>query len=176
VISEVDFNQKMARFGAGSEALVRSLRQTFPQANQLDLAAIANALTWRQNGITQATKQAANEALVFNYWFVQPSPLLEGRIGVPHGTDVDHFFDNVSVSPGLTGFSSTNYHIADQASSALLAFAAVGNPSVPGLQWNRFDAEHVPTMVFDAHTRMVDDPAGEARRIAAAVPGFNPFG
>jgi para-nitrobenzyl esterase len=169
-ISDADFSKQLARFGTNGEALVHSLQQMFPQATRPDLAAIANALTWRQNAVAQATKQAANEAPVFNYWFVQPSPLLEGRIGVPHGTDVDHFFDNVSVSPGLTGFSPTNYRIADEASSALLAFAATGSPSVPGLAWTHFEAEHAPTMVFDAHTRMVDDPAGEARRIAAAVP------
>ena len=44
-------------------------------------------------------------------------------------------------------------------------FARTGNPSQPGLAWLPSDPENNPTMVFDNHCRMANDPEGEARKL-----------
>jgi para-nitrobenzyl esterase len=52
--------------------------------------------------------------------------------------------------------------------SSWAAFAATGNPSIPGLKWASTDPETNKTMVWDNECRMVDDPDGEARKIISA--------
>jgi para-nitrobenzyl esterase len=44
-------------------------------------------------------------------------------------------------------------------------FARTGNPSQPGLAWTPFTPDRCPTMVFDAASRIVNDPEAEARKI-----------
>jgi para-nitrobenzyl esterase len=45
------------------------------------------------------------------------------------------------------------------------AFAATGNPSIPGLNWSPTNPGTNNTMNWDNECRMVNDPEGEARKI-----------
>lgn len=176
-MSDADLNAQLTkRFGDKTPAVIASLRTAFPNATAADLSAAAGGQTWRQSAVTQATKQhVAGKASVFHYFYLMPSPLLDGGVGVPHGTDVDMFFDNVEHQPGLTGRTPAAFDLADRMSGALVAFADCGRPAYGNVTWTAFDPERVNTMMFDARTRMVDDPAGEARRIIASVQ-TGPFG
>jgi para-nitrobenzyl esterase len=49
--------------------------------------------------------------------------------------------------------------------SSWAAFAATGNPNIPGLNWAATDPETNKTMIWDNECRMADDPDGEARKI-----------
>jgi para-nitrobenzyl esterase len=49
--------------------------------------------------------------------------------------------------------------------SSWAAFAATGNPSLPGLKWLPTDPQSNRSMIWDDDCRMVDDPEGEARKI-----------
>jgi para-nitrobenzyl esterase len=49
--------------------------------------------------------------------------------------------------------------------SSWAKFAATGNPSIPGLDWQATDPRTQRTMVWNNQCRMVDDPEGEARKI-----------
>ena len=54
---------------------------------------------------------------------------------------------------------------------ALLAFARSGNPDYPGLPaWKPYTLPRRQTMVFDAESRLQDDPRGAERRLFAKVP------
>ena len=48
------------------------------------------------------------------------------------------------------------------------AFAATGDPSIPGLRWDPTNSETNGTMIWDNQCRMADDPDGEARKIILA--------
>ena len=49
--------------------------------------------------------------------------------------------------------------------SSWAAFAATGNPSIPGLNWAPTDPDTNRTMIWDNECRMADDPEAEARKI-----------
>ncbi|HMO67377.1 MAG TPA: carboxylesterase family protein [Novosphingobium sp.] len=181
-----DFNRAVAwadldaalrpRFSDQTDRLIGSMLSLVPDAAPGDLLAMASALTWRQWAVNQAAAHSASGASVHCYYYTHPSPLFGGVIGAPHGSDIAPFFDNVEQAPGLTGLRPAAYRLADLMSGALVAFAESGSPERKELRWPRFDPARVSTMVFDARPRMVDDPAGEARRIVAGIPAVAPFG
>lgn len=49
--------------------------------------------------------------------------------------------------------------------SSWAAFAATGNPDIPGLKWDPTDPDSNKTMVWDNEIRMENDPLAEARKI-----------
>ena len=60
-------------------------------------------------------------------------------------------------------------------SEAFIAMAKTGNPNHPALPaWTPYDLTRRATMVFDADTRLVDDPRGAERRLFAKVPYIQP--
>ena len=65
----------------------------------------------------------------------------------------------------LTGNTPEVHGISGTMNEALLAFAATGNPSRANREWRPYDPASVPTMVFDKHSAMALDPAGDVRRL-----------
>jgi para-nitrobenzyl esterase len=60
-------------------------------------------------------------------------------------------------------------------SGMFVAFARTGDPNMKGLPaWPAFDLERRPTMIFDRHTRVDDDPRGRERRMFGQVPYVQP--
>ncbi|MND05269.1 hypothetical protein D3C83_259490 [compost metagenome] len=56
-------------------------------------------------------------------------------------------------------------------SDAFIALARSGDPNHAGLpQWRPYELEKRSTMVFDAESKLVDDPRGAERRLFAQVP------
>jgi para-nitrobenzyl esterase len=119
----------------------------------------------RNLAVDQATKKyALGAAPVYSYWYTLPTPILDGRIGCPHGMDLPAAFDNTARCDQFTGNTPEAQHAAKLLSRAIVNFATNGNPSQPGLAWPAFDTEHLATMVFDAHARVENDPIGKVRR------------
>ena len=55
--------------------------------------------------------------------------------------------------------------------SAWVAFARTGNPNNPQIpQWPAYDALTKPTMIFDADTRVVEDPKKDLRGFWSEEP------
>jgi para-nitrobenzyl esterase len=55
--------------------------------------------------------------------------------------------------------------LAKKMASAWAAFAATGNPSLPGLSWAATDPVSNQTTIWNNECRMADDPDGEARKL-----------
>ena len=146
--------------------IIAALRVAYPQLPATELAAILGAVGMRNLAVEQAIKKhALGAAPVYSYWYTLATPVLDGRIGCPHGMDLPAAFDNTARCDQFTGNTPEAQHAAKMLSRAIVNFATNGNPSQPGLQWPAFDSEHLATMVFDARCRLEYDPIGNVRRL-----------
>jgi para-nitrobenzyl esterase len=145
--------------------IIAALRAAYPGLPPTELAAILGAVGMRNMAVAQATKkQALGAASVYSYWYTLATPVLDGRIGCPHGMDLPAAFDNTARCDQFTGNTPEAQHAAKMLSRAIVNFATNGNPGQPGLPWPAFDSERFATMVFDARCRLEYDPIGNVRR------------
>ena len=145
--------------------IIAALRGAYPNLSPTDLAAILGGIFMRNLAVEQATKKSAlGAAPVYSYWYTLATPILDGRIGCPHGMDLPAAFDNTARCDQFTGNTPEAQHTAMLLSRAVVNFATDGNPSQPGLVWPAFDAHRLATMVFDARSRLEYDPIGNVRR------------
>jgi para-nitrobenzyl esterase len=145
--------------------IITAMRAAYPNLPATELAAILGAIGMRNMAVAQATKKSAlGAAPVYSYWYTLATPVLDGRIGCPHGMDLPAAFDNTARCDQFTGNTPEAQHAAKMLSRAIVNFAASGNPSQPGLAWPAFDSERLATMVFDARCRLEYDPIGNVRR------------
>jgi para-nitrobenzyl esterase len=81
----------------------------------------------------------------------------------PHGTDVALAFDNVSASPMIAAAPDAQ-RVADQLSASWAAFARTGNPGNAKIpHWPAYSQRTRANMLFNVHSRVVDDYGREAR-------------
>ena len=157
-------------FRAKAADIVAALRKDYPKLPTSEIAAIIGGLPMRNMAVDQARKQQAlGGANVYSYWFTWATPVLDGRLGAPHGIDLPPAFDNVARCDQFTGNDPAAQEIAKWMSRAWVNFATTGNPSQPGLDWAPFEPTRAATMVFDAQTRLEYDPSGIARKLMGPV-------
>jgi para-nitrobenzyl esterase len=145
--------------------IIGALRAAYPNLPPTELAAIVGGVGMRNMAVDQATKKhALGAAPVYSYWYTLATPVLDGRIGCPHGMDLPAAFDNTARCDQFTGNTPETQHAAKLLSRAIVNFATTGNPSQPGLAWPAFDSQRLATMIFDARCRLEYDPIGNVRR------------
>ncbi|MEJ2110289.1 MAG: carboxylesterase family protein [Acidobacteriota bacterium] len=114
-------------------------------------------------------KAAQGKAPAYLYRLDWETPILDGKLISPHGLDLPLVFDNVQEGGiGLTGGGPDPQKVADQMCEAWIAFAATGNPNSTksGLpQWDPYNAETRPTMLFNVESKQESDPLKEQRLI-----------
>ena len=146
--------------------IIAALRKAYPGLPPTEIGAMIGGMFMRNMALDQCRKkQALGAAPVYSYWFTWASPILDGRIGVPHGSDIPGAFDNTANSDQFTGNTPEARRLAKVMSQAWINFATTGNPSQPDHAWPAWDPNVFQTMIFDNRVRVEDDPAGEARRL-----------
>jgi para-nitrobenzyl esterase len=156
--------------GLGPDAagrLVTGYRAAHPGAGVADLrVAIDTDRHMRIPSIRMAEAAASSgRSPVFMYRFDWETPALGGVLGAGHGVDYPFFFANLDAAT-VSSEGPGRDRLADQMSAALASFAAGGDPNHDGLPaWPAYDAERRATMLFDVESAVVDDPAGDERRL-----------
>jgi len=114
-------------------------------------------------------KATLGKAPAYLYRLDWETPVLDGKLISPHGLEMPFVFDNVEGGGvGLTGGGAEAQKMADRLSETWIAFAASGDPNTPksGLpQWDSYNTETRPTMIFDTECRVESDPLKEQRLI-----------
>jgi para-nitrobenzyl esterase len=154
------------------EVVSAEYRRWYPQLTptQVFFAATTAGRSWR-GALIELELRAAQGASTFAYQLNYRSPLEGGRYGAMHTMDIPLVFDNIAQPGSLTGVNAAARKTADQMSDTLIAFARTGNPNHPGIpEWRPYDLARRSTMLFDAHSRVEDDPRGAERRLFAQVP------
>ena len=158
-------------FGDKSKDLIETVRQSFPKARPFDLYSIIMASSVRGNAVKQARLKAAlGKAPAYNYWFTWQTPILDGRPMAFHCSELSFCFDHTDRCETMTGGGPRARALAAKVSDAWISFARKGDPNHPKLpKWPKFNAETVPTMMFDDVCKMSNDPDGKQRKLMEAI-------
>jgi para-nitrobenzyl esterase len=153
-------------------AIVAALKKAYPQKKIQTLSYMCsgspglNGLFMRNTVVKMAKlKHELKAAPAYAYYFTWQSPMLDGLPGAWHTAELQFCFDNTKRCEQGTGNTPEAQALAKKMASSWAAFAATGNPSLPGLKWEPTDPETDKTMIWDNECRMANDPDGEARKI-----------
>lgn len=157
------------------EVVVAEYRRLYPKYSPSDVffAATTAGRSWR-GAVIEAEERAKSGSPAYAYQLNWVSPRDGGKFGAPHASDIQLVFDNIG-QPGATAIGPTAQPMADQMSETFIAFARTGNPNnklIP--RWLNYTLPRRQTMVFDAPSRLEDDPRGAERRLFAKVPYVQP--
>lgn len=149
-----------------AEHLIAVFQKLHPSATPFEIYSRISGMSGRVGALTMAQRKAAQgTAPAYNYWFQWQSPILDGRGRAFHCSELPFVFYNTERCARMTGNTPEARDLAARISDAWVSFARKGDPNHPGLPaWPKYDAERVPTMVFDAKCAAVDDPDGEGRK------------
>lgn len=160
--TEQDVRKRLSQqFGEEILPHVDTYRRESPQISAPELYFVVASDFWmRRSSITLAERKARQGgAPVYMYDFTWASPADGGIWQSPHSIDLPFMFRNLSVWRDLVGDGPEAQLLADQMSSAWVAFAKTGNPSNPVTgKWEPYDAISRKTMIFGASTVLVSDP------------------
>ena len=119
----------------------------------------------RVRAITQAERKAAQGgAPAYMYIWEWATPAFDGKLGAVHGHDVDASFNLYRNGICGTG-QKQGRQMSLRLASTWVAFAKTGKPDNDHIpHWPAYDAATRATMIFDADTRVVNDPRSAIRK------------
>ncbi len=152
------------------ELVVAEYRRLYPTYSPSDVlfAATTAARSWRAAIIeAEARAMAGTPAWAYQLDF----PAGGERLRAGHASDIQLVFDNLA-KPGATATGVRGaQQVADQMTEAFLAFARSGDPNCAALpRWEPYALPRRQTMVFDAPSRLENDPRGAERRLFEKAP------
>jgi len=158
-------------FGQLSKEIIDAYRGDYPQATPFDLYATIAAASLRRPAFEQATRQAAlSRAPAYAYIYAWRTPVLDGRPGPFHGSEIAFTFDNAELCDHYSGGSAEAIVLSKQISTAWVNFARTGNPNDDGFpHWPKYTSKHRATMQFDRVCEVRDDPEGQGLRLIAGA-------
>jgi para-nitrobenzyl esterase len=156
-------------YGDAAGKIVAAFKRGHPGALPFELAAVISATTiFRMSAVRQAQLQSAN-APAYLYWFAWKTPVLDGIPLAYHCVDLAFAFDNIDRCANSTGGTPEARDLAAKISQAWIQFARTGNPNHAGLpRWPTVSAQTLPTMIFDTHCEVKNDPDAEERKSLSA--------
>jgi para-nitrobenzyl esterase len=156
------------------EEVVRRYRAVYPtySASDVFFAATTAFRSWRGQ-VIEAERRAAQPEAALHTWVYEldwRTPIDGGKWGAPHTLDIPLVLDNVAVADGMSGDGSEAVQLAELMSDTWIAFARTGNPNHKGLaEWRPYDLTKRSTMLFTAHSHLVNDPRGSERQLIEQV-------
>jgi para-nitrobenzyl esterase len=157
--------------GDHTEAVVAGYRSSRPDASLADLEmVISTDYFMRVPSIRMAEACAGvGSEGVFMYRFDWESPVFDGLLGAGHGVDYPFFFDNLE-SATVSSFGPAREKLAAEMSGSVVAFARHGDPNHDRIaSWDRYEATHRKTMLFNVESVLANDPDGDERELWAGI-------
>lgn len=157
--------------GGREQEAIEMARHLFPKSNPFQLYSVIMTSSVRGSAVKQASlKTAQAKALAYNYWFQWQTPILDGRPMAFHCAELSFCFDNTDRCETMTGGGERARALGAKMSEAWIRFARTGNPNHEGLpEWLAFTADKVPTMTFDDHCKLENNPDGSLRTLMDSV-------
>ncbi len=134
-------------FGDRGREIVEAYRCNYPEATPFDLYATAPA---------------------YSYVYAWRTPVLNGRPGSFHASEIAFTFDNAEICDHYSCGVPEAFVLSKQISNAWANFARTGNPSHSGLpRWPAYRSERRATMYLDAPCHVRNDAEQDALRLIA---------
>jgi para-nitrobenzyl esterase len=156
--------------------VIRAYRDLFPEITppQLFIKATTAGRSWRAQ-VIEAEARAREQGATWVYQLNFPNPHEGGRFGAHHALDIPLVFANTAKSEAETGNSEAARKTSAAMSDALIRFARTGDPSGGSVgAWPRYDMTQRATMIFDAESRLENDPRKAERELFAKAPYIQP--
>ena len=166
-LTESELKERVtAQYREKSQHIIEVFRGAHPHDSPGELMARISAAPVRQNAVTQAERQAAlGGSPVYSYWFCWKTPVLDGRPGAFHCSELAFVFDNTDRCAPMTGGGPGPRSLAAKVSEAWIHLARTGNPNHPGLpKWPAFTADHKAVVIFDENCLTENDPDHDERQ------------
>ena len=156
-------------FGERSKEIIDAYRHDYPEATSFDLYATIAAVSVRRPAREQAIRKAAlRRAPAYAYIYAWRTPILDGRPGPFHGSEIAFTFDNVELCDHYSGCSAEAVVLSRQISTAWVSFARTGNPNHNELpHWPKYTSKHRATMQFDRPCEVRNDPEARGLELIA---------
>ena len=156
-------------FGDRRRQIVEAYRCNYPEATLFDLYATIAAACVRRPAFEQASRKAALRAAPpYSYIYAWRSPVLNGRPGSFHASEIAFTFDNAEISDHYSCGVPEAFVLSKQISNAWANFARTGNPGHSGLpRWPAYRSERRATMYLDAPCHVHNDAEQDALRLIA---------
>ncbi|MEP6539128.1 MAG: carboxylesterase family protein, partial [Bryobacteraceae bacterium] len=170
--SEDDLSTHVQQRHAGKAPdIIAAYRREYPKETPFGLWAAISAATVRQNAISQAERKAAQGgAPVYEYIYAWRTPVLDGRPGTFHSSDIAFVFDNGDLCPRYSGGGPEALALSSKMGRAWANFAREGKPGHDKLpEWPAYTAAKRATMIFDNQCRIKNEPEGEGLRLISLL-------
>lgn len=158
--------------GPRAPSLIELYRKNRPAASPSEVFFVVTSdMSMRMPSITLAERKVRQgRGPVFMYLVNYRTNALGGRLLSPHGLEQPFVFNRPEIA--FTGTDPSRVRLARQMSAAWAGFARHGQPNHPGMpHWTPYSLASRSTMVFDVHSRLIDDPAGSERLALAQIGG-----
>jgi len=156
-------------FGDRGREIVEAYRCNYPEATPFDLYATIAAACVRRPAFEQASRKAALRAApAYSYIYAWRTPVLNGRPGSFHASEIAFTFDNAEIGDHYSCGVPEAFVLSKQISNAWANFARTGNPSHSGLpRWPAYRSERRATMYLDAPCHVRNDAEQDGWRLIA---------
>jgi para-nitrobenzyl esterase len=135
------------RYGPRADALLAAYKKAYPDLGPSIWPTVDTAQ--RASVLRTAAMKAAEGDPVYTYVFAWRSPVLDYAWAAGHSSELGLVFDNPDAADQALGGGPVVHRLADQMSSAWIAFARTGDPNGAGVpQWPAYTAARPATMVF----------------------------
>jgi para-nitrobenzyl esterase len=157
------------------EWVVAQYRARYPDwsAERIFYAASTAGRSWPGQVIeAEARARAATRSWVYQVDFQSPT---QPQRGAPHTMDIALAFGTLDAAGSFTGTGADAQAASRAVMQRFLAFSRQGDPNGAGMaDWPTYDLKSRATMIFDAQSRIENDPRGWERELFARVPYVQP--
>lgn len=181
-VDDLDFARRLAPYAVVNKVQVQELvpligeyRRAMPSLSQKELLLriTTDIGLWNFSLRLSSAKAEQGGAPVFTYECHWKTPCFDGMWS-PHGIELPFVFNHQDYGVAWDGKDSNEarivadpqgdrFDVGDKMFNAWINFARTGDPSTDNLAWPAYDTNSRQTMVFDTHTRVVNDLRGDLR-------------
>jgi para-nitrobenzyl esterase len=167
-LTEQELSKRVTeRYKDEAADIIGAYKKQYPRESPFGIWAAISAAGPRQNAITQAERKATQGgAPAYMYLYAWRTPVLGGKIGTFHSSDITFAFDNAALCPHYSGNTTQALALSSNMGEAWVSFARTGKPGHNGLpSWPAYNDKTRATMVLDDRCAVQNDPEGTGLRI-----------